>query len=209
MTRTDVLVGKIVGRTVGIAGPICLSFVAIGAIGLLDHGFFDPVLYLAQVGLTVLYVLALVTIATSVSAVVDRTVTAVGIVFGVVFLGIELAWKTLSLLVFQTATGTAVNPFAPPASGPLFLLVRLSPGGAYHVVSNWLLGVGNSAEQYAAVLAKLQPGVNINALVVEATFSSGQAPWYLHEGTGLVLLLAWIVVPLGFARYWFDRGDLV
>jgi ABC-type transport system involved in multi-copper enzyme maturation permease subunit len=62
---------------------------------------------------------------------------------------------------------------------------------------------------YSQVLTQLQPNVTTNAYVVEAVFSSGEVPLYLHESLGVVVLLAWLVVPLGIARYRFTRGDAV
>jgi hypothetical protein len=118
-------------------------------------------------------------------------------------------WSQIATAIFSQLTGTPVNPFYPPASGPLFFLHRLSPGGAYHVVSNWVLGVGNSASTYSTVLTELQPQVSTNALVVEATFQPGTVPVYLHEPVGVLVLLVWLVVPLGLPRFAFSRGDLV
>jgi ABC-type transport system involved in multi-copper enzyme maturation permease subunit len=209
LTRTDVLVGKVAGRTLGIAGPLCVAFLVLGVVGLVDHGVFDPLLFLGVVLVTLAYVCVVVSIAVSVSALARRTVTAAATVFGVVFLPFVLFWTPLVTTVFTRVTGVPVNAFDPPASGPLFLFLRLSPGGAYHVVTNWLLGVGNSAAVYSQVLTALQPNVSTNAFVVEATFSPEAVPPYLHESLGLVVLLAWFVVPLTVARYRFTRGDAV
>jgi ABC-type transport system involved in multi-copper enzyme maturation permease subunit len=209
LTRTDVLVGKVAGRTLGIAGPLCVAFLALGVIGFVDHGVFNPLLFLGVVLVTLAYVCVTVAIAVSVSALARRTVTAAATVFGGVFLPFVLLWTPLVTAVFTRVTGVPVNAFDPPTSGPLFLLLRLSPGGAYHVVTNWLLGVGNSAAMYSQVLTALQPNVSTNAFVVEATFSPETVPLYLHESLGLVVLFAWFVVPLAVARYRFTRGDAV
>jgi ABC-type transport system involved in multi-copper enzyme maturation permease subunit len=209
LTRTEVLFGKIVGRTAGIAGPVTLSFLVLAGIGLVNHGMFDPLPFLGVVLVTLVYVCVLVSIAVSISAVAERTVTVAGAVFGAVFLPFIVFWSQIATAIFSQLTGTSVNPFDPPASGPLFFLHRLSPGGAYHVVSNWVLGVGNSASTYSTVLTELQPQVSTNALVVEATFQPGTVPGYLHESVGVLVLLAWLVIPFGFARFVFSRGDLV
>jgi ABC-type transport system involved in multi-copper enzyme maturation permease subunit len=87
--------------------------------------------------------------------------------------------------------------------------LRLSPSGAYHVLSNWVLGVGNSADGYDAVLTELQPQVSTNAFVVEATFTTGTVPVYLHEAFCLLVFAVWVVVPLAVARYRFTRGDVL
>jgi ABC-type transport system involved in multi-copper enzyme maturation permease subunit len=206
LTRTDVLLGKVVGRTVGIAGPLCVAFGALGVIGLLNHGVFDPLSFVGVVLVTLAYASVMVALAVSISTLVSRTVTAAGAVFGGVFLPVVLLWTPLVTALFTRVTGAPVDAFDPPAAGSLFFLLRLSPGGAYRVVTNWMLGVGNSAETYDQVLTKLQPNVTTNAYVVEATFSQ-EVPLYLHESLGLVVLLAWFVVPLAVARYRFTRGD--
>jgi ABC-type transport system involved in multi-copper enzyme maturation permease subunit len=149
----------------------------------------------------------MVSIAVSVSTLASRTVTAAGAIFGGVFLPFVLFWTPLVTATFTRVTGTPVDAFSPPASGPLFLLLRLSPGGAYHVVTNWLLGVGNSADLYSQVLTQLQPNVTTNVYVVEAAFPPSSVPLYLHESLGVVVLLTWFVVPLAVARYRFTRGD--
>lgn len=209
LTRTDVLIGKVVGRTAGIAGPASVAFLVIGGIGLMDHGMFDPFLFLGLVLVTLVYVGVFVSMAVSISAIVNRTVTAASAVVGGLFLPLVLFRTSISMLVFTQVTGTPVNPVDPPASGLLFFLLRLSPAGAYHVISNWMLGVGNSADMYSRVLTKLQPQTSTGAYVVEASFPSGEVPLYLHEGVAILILLAWFVIPLGLARYRFTRGDVM
>ncbi len=207
LTRTDVLVGKVAGRSAGVAGPLCVAFGALGVVGLLDHGVFDLLPFVGVVLVTLVYACIMVALAVSISTLASRTVTAAGAIFGGVFLPVVLFWTPLVTALFTRATDVPVDAFDPPAAGPLFLLLRLSPGGAYHVVTNWILGVGNSAETYSQVLTKLQPNVTTNAYVVEATFPPEGVPLYLHESLGLVVLLVWFVVPLAVARYRFTRGD--
>jgi ABC-type transport system involved in multi-copper enzyme maturation permease subunit len=207
LTRTDVLLGKVAGRTLGIAGPLCVAFLVLGVIGFVDHGVFNPLLFAGVVLVTLGYVCVMVSVAVAVSTLASRTVTAAGAIFGGVFLPFVLFWTPLVTAVFTRMTGVPVDAFNPPASGPLFLLLRLSPGGAYHVVTNWLLGVGNSADLYSQVLTQLQPNVTTNVYVVEAAFPPSSVPLYLHESLGVVVLLTWFVVPLAVARYRFTRGD--
>lgn len=209
LTRTDILLGKIVGRTVGIVGPVFASFAMFAVIGLFDYGLFDPLLFLAVVAVTAVYIAVLVTIAVGVSAVADTTVSAVGVVFGGFFLIVELFWNNVILWLYSLVANGLITTSDQSVSGLLFLLLRLSPSGAYNVVTNWLLGVGNSTAGYSAVLSKLQPSVFVpNIYVVEVVYKSGLVPWYLSEPLGLLILLSWILVPLSVARFWFRRGDL-
>lgn len=175
------MIGKIVGRTLGISVPVVGSCLALGVISLVIYGLFSLLLFIAIILATILYVLVLVSLATAVSAVVERTVTAAASVFGGVFLLLTLFFQQVVLMVYSGVTGTPVNPFNPSADGLLFLLLRLSPGSAYRVLTNWLFGVGNSADAYSSVLTVLEPHMSINAFVVEATFPSDSVPLYLHE----------------------------
>ncbi|MBV0903019.1 ABC transporter permease [Haloarcula salina] len=209
LTRTDVLVGKVLGRSVGIAVPVTVSASALGLIGLVRFGLFSPLRFLAVLLATHLYVLVLVSLATAVSAVTTSTVRATGVVFGVVFLVLTVFWKLIASRIYSAVSGQAANPYDAPADGLLFALLRVSPDRSYRVLTNWILGVGNSGASYDAVITKLQTPTSISVFVVEAAFETTPVPFYLHEVTGFVVLVVWLVVPLGVARYLFERGDLV
>ncbi|WP_284010378.1 ABC transporter permease [Haloarcula pelagica] len=209
LTRTDILTGKVVGRAAGIGGAVLLGIVLLTGVGLVRFGSFDVLTYGGVVLVTLLYVAVLVSVGVAISAVSTTAVRATGALVGGFFLPFVLFWSLLANTIYGQLTGQPVNPYDPPASGPLFLLHRLSPTGAYNVVTNWLLGVGNSAAPYTSVLTKRAPGSNINALVVETTFDAGAIPFYLQEWVAVLVLLVWLLGPLGLARYAFERGDLV
>lgn len=208
LTRGEILAGKLVGRTAGIAIPASLSFVVVTVLGAVQYGFFSPLRYLAVLAVTLVYVTVLVSVVVSVSALVERTTTAAATLFVGLILIFELAWQFLSVTLYSRLTGVPVDPSNPPAEGGLFLLARLSPSGAYNTVTNWILDVGNSADFHNSVLQERQPNVNTNVLVVETTFDPGTVPPYLHEAGGLLVLAAWGLVPLAIAYYRFNRGDL-
>ncbi|WP_264556269.1 ABC transporter permease [Halocatena marina] len=209
LTRTDVLVGKVLGRSAGITIPVTAAAVVLGLIGLVRFGLFSPLLFLAILLATALYIVVLVAVATAVSAVTSSTVRATGIIVGIVYLVLTIFWKTASGMIYSNLSGRAADTFNTSADGLLFALLRISPGRAYRVLTNWLLGVGNSGAGYDSVIMKLQPRIGVNVYVVEATFEAGAVPLYLHEISGLVVLLLWLIVPLGLARYHFERRDLV
>ncbi|GAA0272789.1 MULTISPECIES: ABC transporter permease subunit [Halobacteriales] len=209
LTRTDILVGKILGRSAGIAIPVTAAALVLGLIGVARFGLFSPLLFLAVFLAMLLYVVVLVSIATAVSAVTTSTVRATGVIFGVVYLVLTVLWKTVAGMTYSNLTGLAATPTNAPADGLLFALLRISPDRAYRVLTNWILEVGNSGAGYTGVITKLHTPTAVNAYVVEAAFETKPIPVYLHEILGLVVLLLWLVVPLGLARYRFERGDLV
>lgn len=208
LTRGEILVGKLVGRTVGIAIPTMLALGIVTVAGVVRFGIFSPLRYLAVLAVTIAYLGVLVSIVVSVSALAGRAATAATTLFVGLFVVFEVLWQMLSPRLYARLTGTPVDPYDPPAEGGLFLLDRLAPSGAYNTVTNWLLGTGNSAWFHTGVISDLQPDTSSNVLVVDNTFDPGTVPLYLHEAGGLLILAAWGLVPLAVAYYRFDRGDL-
>ncbi|AHZ24307.1 nitrite reductase (plasmid) [Haloferax mediterranei ATCC 33500] len=205
LKRTQIVLGKGVGRFVGIGASVAVAILVLSGIGLVEHGGFDVVPFVGVVLATLLFVAALVSVGVLISTVVDRTVTAAGTVFTYILM--TLFWSSIISKAYTALTGVPVDPYDAPASGPLFLALRLTPDGAYNVLTNWLLGVGNSTELFQTVYTKLAPGQTINAFVVEAAFDGGTGPWYLHPSLSILVLAVWIVVPLVLSRRVFTRGD--
>jgi len=212
LTRSDILVGKVTGRSVGLAIPVSAAAVALGLIGIVRFGLFSPLLFVGVLLATLLYVMTLVSVATAISAITSSTVRAATVVFGGVYLVFTVFWTGFAQAVYGMVRGPApgtTGSFNAPADGLFFALLRISPGRGYRLLTNWLLGVGNSGAGYDAVITKLQTPTSINVYAVESAFQGQTPPAYLHEASGLVVLLIWLVVPLGLARYRFQRSDLV
>ncbi|PHQ44308.1 nitrite reductase [Halorubrum sp. C3] len=204
LTRTQILFGKVAGRFVGVGTAIVAATLVLAGIGLLEHGTFGLLPFLGTLVATLLLASAMVVLGVFVSTVTRRTVTAATGVFA--YLLVTLFWSQIVTSLYTAVTGIPVDPYDAPASGPLFLALRLTPDGAYNVLTNWFLNVGNSTELFHIVYTKLAPGVSVNAFVVEAAFDGG-SPWYLHPALSLVVLLIWVVVPMAIARRVFTRGD--
>lgn len=208
LTRREILFGKILGRSVAIGVVVITAVVALTVLGIVRFGFPNPIRLALVVGTTLLYTLTLVTISVSVSAMSSSLVRVVGTVFTVYVLAFifrELVTDSL----YTGLTGTSVNRNSPPSEGLWFLFDRLSPESAYNVLTNWLLGVGNSADTFEFVLSELEPGRSTNALVVEAVFQAGSEPFYLHPAFAVGILLFWIAIPAVVASYRFRRADLI
>ena len=207
LKRTHIILGKTVGRFAGLAATVGVAVLLLTSIGVFEHGAFAIRPFIGVVLATVLLLAALVSLGVLLSTAVKSTVSAAGIVVGYIL--VTLFWNMVVSKVYTVVTGVPVNPYDAPASGPLFFALRLTPDGAYNVLTNWILGVGNSADQFQAVYTKLKPGHGINAFVVEAAFESGTAPWYLHPALSIGILAGWIAVPLVLSRRIFDTGDVL
>jgi len=207
LTRREILLSKILGRTAGICVVVVTAAVALTVLGTVRFGFPNSLRFASVVGLTLLYVLVLVIISVSVSAMSSSLVRVVGTVFTTYILAF-IFWAPITDSLYATFTGTSVSRQSPPAEGLLFLLDRLSPENAYNVLTNWSLAVGNSAGTFEFVLTELRPGHNTNVLVVESTFQAGSAPFYLHPAFAVGIFLLWIVIPAAVASYQFRRADI-
>lgn len=208
LTRTDVLLGKIAGRTAGLCAAVGVACLALGVYGLVRYGLFSPLRFVAVVLTTMLYVLVFVSIATAVSALTRRTITATAAIFAGVYLPLGLLWDLITRQGYNALTGTAVNPqnFTPDAV--YFFILRLSPTNAYTVLTNWILGVGNAAHGYTGVLRATESASRFpSILMVETTLQN--PPIYLHEAASVLILLGWTLLPLGLAWVKFTRGDVL
>lgn len=208
LTRAHVLAGKFVGRFVGVGTATLVAVGVVAGLGVADHGPFSVLPFVGTVLATLLLTAALVAVGTAVSVLVRRSTTATAVVL--LYFVVSGFWNWLVPPVYSAVTGVPVDLLgtaAPPASGPLFLLLRLTPNGAYYVVTNWILAVGNGATVFSTVEMTLASDTITGALVAESAFGDAPMPWYLHPAVGVAILLAWVVVPLGVAHRRFARGD--
>lgn len=208
LTRAEILAAKVVGRWAGVCVPLSVPFLVLVAAGVYHYGLVSPLSFVGVALATLVYLLVLVALGVAASAATARPVRAVAGAFGGIYLVGVLAWIPIVRFGYPLVTGTTVNPVDPPPDGLLFLLPRLGPAGAYQLLTNWILGIGNSAAGAGAVAGDVVPGSRTTAFVVDTTFT-GSAPVYLHEVGGLVVLLAWLVGALAVAHVAFTRGDLV
>lgn len=134
--RSDVVVGKVVGRTAVLVAPLVLGFVVSLAVVLGLYEAFDPVEYLTFVLVTVLFALAYVGLVVGISASTTSTARASALAVG--------AWLVLEILWDAVPMGAAyvANGFAFPATLPewaLFLNL-LAPSAAYSNAATGFLG---------------------------------------------------------------------
>lgn len=207
LTRTHILLGKGVGRFAGIGTMLLVGAGILAVAGIANHGPFAPGPFAVTVLAMLLLAATFVSVALLISTVVDRTVAAGGTVF--TFFFVSLFWPRLVPWIYSLVTGISVSGFDAPPSGPLFLALRLAPVSAYCVVTNWILGLGNSAHLYQRVYLKYRSEGEVNAYVVGPAFADAAVPWYLHPAVSVLILLGWVIGPLGLAWLWFQRGDAI
>ncbi|WP_129115413.1 ABC transporter permease subunit [Halegenticoccus tardaugens] len=184
-TRRDVLVGKIAGRTAVLVIPLLVGLGVALAIVLALYAEFSAVDYLGFTLLTVLFAFVYVGLIVSVSALTRSTSKALAGALSL-FVILEVLWGVVPLaIVFVT------NGFSLPPNGQLpewaQFVSQLAPSAAY----------GNA-------ILKLLPGsAQLPAGLVPASDAVYFSGWF-----SLAVLLAWLLVPLGFGIVRYQQVDL-
>lgn len=186
-TRLDVIVGKIVGRSLVLAVPALLSLVVGVGVGAALIGDFAPLPLLALLAAMLVLIVTYVSVMVGLSSMTSSTslATAGAVGFFVVF---ELLWGTIGQVVLLIRD---YNPIDPP--NWYFIYENLAPGGAFNTILGEVLSALAETEQTAEEAAAIGTGY-------DAAYAS---PW-----VAAALLLLWIVVPVAIGYWRFENADL-
>lgn len=183
-TRRDVLLGKVVGRTVVVSIAVFVGFL-VGAVVAVLYYEFSPVLFLSFTLLTVLLGLVYVCIGVSISATTGSVSRAAGLVLGVYIL-LAYLWAYLWLLVVYVVNGFSLPDLD---SFPTWFdfMASLSPSTAY---------------QELMVSAFNRQGGDI---IVAGQFDESLS---LPDWFPLLTLIGWVALALAIGYWRFDGADL-
>lgn len=179
VTRRDVVLGKVAGRslvlTLSLLGGFGVAALILVALG----GDFDPLQYLLFSLLSVFYGVAFVSVAVTLSSITASSSRAAAAAIG--FWVFDQFWSTAVLVVLVVVNGLSMPQ--PPLPNWYHVVAGLGPSAAY----------GNAAGYF------LPPEF---AEQVQGQFG-GLPEWY-----GLVVLAVWLVVPLILGIVRFQQLDL-
>ena len=181
-SRRDVVLGKFLSRAGIVTASIFGAFLLGAVLTVLWYPSLETGSFVGMATLTVLYALTYVAVAIGISAMTASRSRAMGGAIGFFFVT------------------NVLNLFGP---------FRL----AIEYVFNDLAGLGISNEQIVLVQSLISPTaayVNTTSLVFPEEFASvsSDTPWYLQGETMLIVLIAWLVVPLVLGIWRFERADL-
>lgn len=189
VSRTDVVVGKYLSRTIIVGASLLAGFALAGVLAAVLFETLLVDVFARIAALTTLYALAYVAVAVAISASTASRSRAMVAAFG-----------------FYLITNL------------MTLFDRVSALGALEYVLNDLLGVGvgedpilllgmvtNPTQAYFVATVGTFPAEMTDAMELPAT---GDLPWYVGPEVAAVLLLGWLVVPILFGRYRFERADI-
>lgn len=177
-TRTDVIIGKVIGRSLTVIVPLIIGFALATIINLSLYSEVRLVDLALFTALTLLYAFVFTGVGVGLSSAFATTSRAA--VAGIGFWFLNQIWGGVALVLnFLVSDG----PGGDPTPDTILVFQGLSPGAAY----------GNAAAYF------LPPEVR-DALQNEL----GSLPeWY-----GVVVLLAWVVLVLGLGHLRFQAADL-
>jgi len=188
-SRQDVVLGKFLGR----AGVVTVALFVGFAVGLvvtasLADAFSAPE-YLAFVGVSLLFAFVFVAIAVGVSAFTASTSRAAYGSFGL-FVVFQFLWGVLAQGIAYAANGFSFEGIEQgDAVFNLFQLLQiLSPTTAYQQGTRWV--------------------IRLIAEEREAAQAAADAPFFVEDWFGFIVLALWVVIPLAVGYYRFDSADL-
>ncbi|WP_336360474.1 ABC transporter permease subunit [Haladaptatus sp. ZSTT2] len=181
-TRRDVVLGKVVGRSGVLATAILAGFALAAVIAITLYSSFSPATFLGFTALTLLFGAVFVSVGVGISASTSSSSKATAAVIGF-FLLFEFLWGLIPTLLNYAITGS-FGFQGPPPSWYQFL-TNVSPSAAF----------GNAIK----LVLPADAGVSMPGQVT-SLFAEG---WF-----GLLILLAWAVIPLALGYLRFERADL-
>ncbi|MXV61713.1 ABC transporter permease subunit [Natronorubrum sp. JWXQ-INN-674] len=187
VSRTDVVLGKLLART----GVVAAALLAAFAIGIVAAWILVPEMtveygdYTAFVGLTLLYASAYVAVAVAISAATSSRSRAMSSAIGFFFV-FNIVWNFLPVGPTYMAEFVFEELGIGYADEHLQFIFSLSPTGAY------LNGLGLAFPETA----------------FGGQVAAGVDPFYVQDWFMLVILAGWVVVPLALGIWQFRRADL-
>ena len=216
-SRQDVIVGKLVGRSAVVVAPLLGAFIVVMLAFALTGVSIVFENLLPHILLTVLMVVAFVSLAIGISAWATSSRQATVAAFGSYFV-LVLLWGPVSegiprMYDYVAERLPLIDPMAPETFARIDLFITyLNPLRLYETLSASLY-----AEELLARMVKVRGFEQIEycqALggeVVEAEYGIscvGSPPFYLQDAFLLLVLVAWIVVPPLVGYLVFEEMDL-
>jgi ABC-2 type transport system permease protein len=188
-SRSDVVFGKVLSRSAVVAAGLLLSFVVgvAAAAVLVPDMTFEYGDYALFVVVTVLYALAYVAIAVAISAATSSRSRAMGGAIGFFFV-FNLVWNFLPVGPVQMIEFLSDEFGIEVSDSVTEFVFSLSPTGAYLNGILKLIMPGRFNQQAGAVVT--------------------DPPFYIEGWFMILILAAWIVVPLALGAWQFQRAEL-
>lgn len=204
--RRDVILGKLVSRSVVMTIGALLSCAVVAGLILSLFDTFETGTFLGFVGLTILLTLAFTGIAIGVSSTTGSRGRAMSGAIGSYVL-FKLMWHPFVAVFHYAVEGELVGAEAPD----WYLgLLMLNPLTAYSDTLGQLIGQSTfSLIDWSTVVEDVpQEAAREQGALLLANRTAGEVPFYLEQWFAVVVLLAWFLVPVALGAWRFQRADL-
>ena len=193
ITRRDVLIGKLLGRSILVGVIVLVGLTVSGGVLWQYYQGFILSTYALFAGLTVTFGLVFVWIGIGISAFFQSTARAMGTSVSVFALLVFL-WNFVPKGAFYLVHGQYPENVPPPWDPPTWLI---------------FLGNVNPTNSFLSLFNAWSPQVSINRLGRYHQYSGdGPAPLFLQPEFLLLTMLLWGIIPVLLGARRFSRSDL-
>lgn len=201
-SRSDVVVGKLVGRGLVTGTALAVGFAVASILVVTLYGMPEIEVIMGFVATGVLVGLTFTGLAVGGSAAASTRGRAMTLTIGS-FMGMVFFWKPIIVGLYYAATGALPGM---QADRWYFLLKRLNPLEAYRVLTSSILDrpvneVPEFPLEDVSTSARLEQLELVNRI-------AGEVPFYLEDWFSVVVLLAWGIIPVVLGYRWFEDSDL-
>lgn len=201
-SRGDVVLGKLVGRTLVTATGLVVSYaMALGLIVVL-YGSPDRATFAGFVASGVLVALTFTALAVGGSAAAATRGRAMTLTVGS-FMAMVFFWNPAVVGLYYTVTGSLPGL---QADSWYFLLKRLNPLEAFRGLSSAALE--QRVQAFPQIPLENVPADATPEQLALANRLAGEIPFYLEDRFSVVVLVAWGVIPVVIGYWQFERADL-
>jgi ABC-2 type transport system permease protein len=217
-SRRDVVVGKVLGRSVVVVAPVLLGFLVAAVVMVVVGVRVNFGTYLPQVLLTALLAVVFVAVGVGLSASAGTSRRATLTAFGLYFL-FSVLWASVPSgavsLVNEVRKALGMETIAAATRVKLQLFLKhLNPLRAYETLVAQVYFAADAASSSGSQLPPdvqariLKAGFGTRIVIQEQGLFADSLPIYLSTGFMFVVLLTWGLLPplLGFLA--FDDADL-
>ena len=201
-SRRDVVLGKLVGRTLVTATGLVVSYaVALGLVVVL-YGSPDRATFAGFVGSGVLVALTFTALAVGGSAAAATRGRAMTLTVGS-FMAMVFFWKPVVVGLYYAITWSLPGL---QADSWYFLLKRLNPLEAFRVISSAALD--QRVQAFPQIPLENVPADATPEQLALTNRFAGDVPFYLEDWFSVGVLIAWGVIPVVIGYWRFERADL-
>jgi ABC-2 type transport system permease protein len=201
-SRSDVVVGKFVGRSLVTATALAAGFAVASVLVVVLYGAPEVETFVGFVAASALVGLTFTGLAVGGSAAAATRGRAMALTVGS-FVGMVFFWKPVVVGIHYAVEGSLPGI---RADSWYFFLKRLNPLEAYRVFAGAVLG-----ENVPAVPEFPLEDVPARTAAEQLELANrvaGEVPFYLQDWVAVVVLLAWAVVPVVVGYRRFEAADL-